>query len=143
MLDKGKIIFIEQGCVSCHTPPLYTNNELTPVDDFEPPADHFKKYSIFNISVGTDPGLSLYTRRGSGYYKIPSLIGAWNRTAFLHDGQLANLEDLFDSTRLSPNYTPTYFKPIGIKQMAVPGHPFGMELKLNEKKALVAFIKSL
>jgi hypothetical protein len=71
------------------------------------------------------------------------LIGAWNRTAFLHDGHLANLEDLFDSARFSPAYTPTYFKPIGVKQMAVPGHPFGMELTRDEKKALVAFVKSL
>lgn len=143
LLEKGKTIFIQQGCVSCHTPPLYTNNKLTPVDGFEPPASHFKKYSIFNISVGTDPGLSLYTRRGSGYYKVPSLIGSWNRTAFLHDGHLADLEDLFDTARFSPNYIPTYFKPIGVTHMAVPGHPFGMELTTDEKKALVAFIKSL
>jgi hypothetical protein len=143
LLEKGKTIFIQQGCVTCHTPPLYTNNKLTPVDGFEPPAAHFKKYEIFNISVGTDPGLSLYTRRGSGYYKVPSLIGAWNRTAFLHDGHLKNLEDVFDSARLSPAYTPTYFKPIGVQQMAVPGHPFGMELPVEDKKALVAFIKSL
>lgn len=143
LLEKGKKIFIEQGCATCHTPPLYTNNKLTPVDGFEPTEAHLKKYDIFNISIGTDPGLSLYTRRGSGYYKIPSLIGAWNRTAFLHDGHLANLEDLFDSTRFSPNYIPTYFKPIGVERMAVPGHPFGMELNAEEVKALVAFIKSL
>ena len=143
LLEKGKTIFIQQGCVSCHTPPLYTNNKLTPVDGFEPPADHFEKYHIFNISVGTDPGLALYTRRSSGYYKVPSLIGAWNRTAFFHDGQLANLEDLFDPTRLSSCYTPTYFKPIGIQHMAVPGHTFGMGLDKEDKKALVAFIKSL
>jgi hypothetical protein len=143
LLQKGKAIFTEQGCVTCHTPPLYTNNKLTPVDGFEPPASHFKKYDIFDVSVGTDPGLSLYTRRGSGYYKVPSLIGAWNRTAFLHDGHLATLEDMFDSARLSPNYTPTYFKPLGVTQMAVPGHTFGMELKPDDKKALVAFIKSL
>jgi hypothetical protein len=143
LLEKGKMIFIEQGCVSCHTPPLYTNNMLTPVDGFDPPASHLEKYQIFNISVGTDPGLSLYTRRGSGYYKIPSLIGSWNRTAFLHDGHLKNLEDLFDSTRLSPEYEPTYYKPRGVKKMAVPGHPFGMKLTEEEKKALVAFVKSL
>jgi len=143
LLQKGKTIFVEQGCVTCHTPPLYTNNKLTPVDGFEPSDSHFKQYDIFDISVGTDPGLSLYTRRGSGYYKVPSLIGAWNRTAFLHDGHLANLEDLFDSARLLSNYTPTHFKPIGVAKMAVPGHTFGMELKPDEKKALVAFIKSL
>jgi hypothetical protein len=143
LLQKGKIIFIEQGCVTCHTPPLYTNNKLTPVDGFEPPASDFKKYGIFNISVGTDPGLSLYTRRGTGYYKIPSLIGAWNRTAFMHNGNLANLEDMFDSKRMEANYVPTGYKPAWLSQMAVPGHPFGMELKPDEKKALVAFIKSL
>ena len=143
LLQKGKRIFIEQGCATCHTPPLYTNNKLTPVDGFEPPDSHLNKYSIFNISIGTEPGLSLYTRRGSGYYKIPSLIGAWNRTAFLHDGSLATLEDLFDKRRLSEDYIPTYFKPWGTKHMAVPGHPFGMDLKEDEKKALVAFVKSL
>lgn len=143
LLEKGKKIFIEQGCATCHTPPLYTNNKLTPVDGFEPPASHFSKYSIFNISVGTDPRLSLYTRRGSGYYKVPSLIGAWNRTAFLHDGHLARLEDLFDTARFSANYVPTYYMPLGVERMAVPGHPFGMELDAEGKKALVAFIKSL
>lgn len=143
LLEKGKTIFIEQGCATCHTPPFYSNNKLTPVDGFEPPPAHFKKYSIFNISVGTDPRLSLYTRRGSGYYKVPSLIGAWNRTAFLHDGHLASLEDLFDKARFSPDYRPTYYKPIGVDRMAVPGHPFGMDLNADDKKALIAFIKSL
>lgn len=143
LLEKGKNIFIQQGCVTCHTPPMYTNNKLTPVDGFEPPATHFKTHDIFNISVGTDPGLSLYTRRGSGYYKVPSLIGVWNRTAFLHDGHLKDLEDLFDSARFSPNYTPTWFKPIGVEHMAVPGHPFGTDLSSEDKKALVAFLKSL
>jgi hypothetical protein len=143
LLEKGKTIFIQQGCVSCHTPPFYTNNKLTPVDGFEPPSAHFKKYSIFNISIGTEPGLSLYTRRGSGYYKVPSLIGSWNRTAFLHDGSLARLEDMFDPARLSADYTPTYFKPSGVIHAAVPGHPFGMELNADDKKALLAFIKSL
>lgn len=143
LLERGKTVFIQQGCVSCHTPPLYTNNKLTPVDGYEPPAAHLKTYDIFNISVETDPGLSLYSRRGSGYYKIPSLIGAWNRTAFLHDGHLKTLEDMFDPARLSPNYIPTYFKPLGVERMAVLGHPFGMELGADDKKALVAFIKSL
>jgi hypothetical protein len=143
LLAKGKEIFVQQGCATCHTPPLYSNNKLTPVDGFEPPASHFKEYSIFNVSVGTDPRLSLYTRRGSGYYKIPSLIGAWNRTAFLHDGHLATLEDLFDTARFSPHYKPTYYKPLGVEEMAVPGHPFGTDLNPGDKKALIAFVKSL
>jgi hypothetical protein len=137
------MIFKEQGCVTCHTPPLYTNNKLTPADGFEPPKDHLKKYDIFNISVGTDPTLALHTRRGSGYYKVPSLIGAWNRTAFLHNGGLANLEDLLDPKRLEPDYIPTGFKPLWLKHMAVTGHPFGLELNTADKKALVAYLKSI
>ena len=143
LLSKGEVIFKEQGCVTCHTPPLYSNNKLTPVDDFVPPKDHFKKYNIFDISVGTDPVLALYTRKGTGYYKVPSLVGAWNRTAFLHGGNLANLEDLFDPKRLQPDYTPTGYMPPWLTHMAVPGHPFGMELSEKDKGALVAFIKSL
>ena len=143
LLSKGEVIFKEDGCVTCHTPPLYSNNKLTPVDDFVPPKEHFKKYNIFDISVGTDPVLALYTRKGTGYYKVPSLVGAWNRTAFLHGGNLANLEDLFDPKRLEPDYTPTGYMPPWLTHVAVPGHPFGMELNEKDKKALVAFIKSL
>jgi hypothetical protein len=143
LLKKGEQIFTEQGCVTCHTPPYYSNNKLTPVDGFEIPPKHFKEYSIFDLSVGTDPGLALYTRRGTGYYKVPSLVGAWNRTAFLHSGNLASLEDLFDPKRFEPGYIPTGYKPAWLTHMAVPGHPFGMELNEKDKYALVAFIKSL
>ncbi|HTE33349.1 MAG TPA: hypothetical protein VK666_23370, partial [Chryseolinea sp.] len=109
----------------------------------EPPASHLRQYDIFNISVGTDPGLSLYTRRGTGYYKVPSLIGAWNRTAFLHGGYLANLEDMFDSKRLNADYVPTLYRPYWVDRMAVVGHPFGTELSEQDKSALIAFVKSL
>ena len=30
------------------------------------------------VSVGTDPGLALHTRKGTGYYNVPSLKGAWS-----------------------------------------------------------------
>jgi hypothetical protein len=143
LLAKGEIIFKEQGCVTCHTPPLYSNNKLTPADGFDPPKSHFKRYDIFDVSVETDPVLALYTRRGTGYYKVPSLVGAWNRTAFLHNGNLANLEDLLDPKRFEPDYIPTGYKPAWLSHMAIPGHPFGIELNDKDKKALIAFIKSL
>jgi hypothetical protein len=50
---------------------------------------------------------------------------------------------LFDPKRLEPNYIPTGYKPAWLSHMAVPGHPFGMELNEKDKKALVAFLKSL
>jgi hypothetical protein len=53
---------------------------------FTPPADHAGKYDILDVSVGTDPNLALKTRRGTGYYKVPSLKGVWYRGPFEHSG---------------------------------------------------------
>ena len=36
------------------------------------------------------------TRRGTGYYKVPSLKGVWYRGPFEHMGSVATLEDWFD-----------------------------------------------
>ena len=143
LLSRGETIFKEQGCITCHTPPLYTNNQLTPALGFEPPKEHFEKYDIFNVSVETDPTLAMKSRRGTGYYKIPSLLGLWYRGPYLHSGNLANLEDLFDPARLQDDYVPTGYKPYMVETMAVKGHEFGMELNEGDKQALVAFLKSL
>jgi hypothetical protein len=40
------------------------------------------------------------TRRGTGYYKVPSLRGVWYRGPFEHNGSVATLEDWFDPSRL-------------------------------------------
>jgi hypothetical protein len=50
---------------------------------------------------------------------------------------------MFDPKRLHTDYTPTGYKPPWLTHMAVHGHPFGMELNEKDKRALVAFIKSL
>jgi cytochrome c peroxidase len=49
-----------------------------------------------DVSVGTDPGLATRTRRGTGFYKVPSLRGVWYRNAFGHSGQAASLEEWLD-----------------------------------------------
>src|SRR5260221_6603390 len=90
---RGKRVFERERCAVCHAPPLYTNNKLTPVEGFAIPKDHLKRYDVLPVVVGTDPGLALQTRRGTGYYKIPSLKGVWYRTMFPHDGSCATLED--------------------------------------------------
>ena len=36
----GKQVFDRQGCATCHTPPLYTNNMLTPAKGYTVPANH-------------------------------------------------------------------------------------------------------
>ncbi len=139
----GKKIFARESCGTCHTPPLYTNNKLTPADGFKVPADHDKQFDIMQISVGTDPRLTLQTRRGTGYYKVPSLKGVWYRGPFEHNGSVATLEDWFDPARLRETYVPTGFRGQGVKSRAVKGHPFGLDLSLQDRKALIAFLKTL
>ena len=143
MVMKGKLIFEREDCGTCHTPPLYTSNLLIPVDGFNPPANHYKLYDILDMSVGTNPDLSLYTRRGTGYYKVPSLLGVWYRGPFGHSGHIATLEDWFDKHRLDNDYIPTGFKPAFSKTMAVKGHEFGLGITKDEKAALIAFLRSL
>ena len=139
----GKAIFEREGCETCHTPPLYTNNKLTPALGFKPPKEHFQMMDILDVTVGTDPNLALKTRKGTGYYKVPSLKGVWYRGLYLHDGAVASLEDLFNPDRLSDKYLPSGFRGHRVQTRAVPGHEFGLKLKLEEKASLLAFLRTL
>ena len=69
----GEKIFEREGCAGCHTPGLYTNNKLTLAKGFTPPAGTPSTLDVMAVSVGTDPDLALKTRKGTGYYKVPSL----------------------------------------------------------------------
>lgn len=111
---------------------------------FDPPDDAFKRgLDVSTRRVGTDPGLALKTRKGTGYYKVPSLRGLWYRGLYEHSGSVSSLEDWFDRRRLRDDYVPTGWRGRGIKIRAVAGHPFGLDLSEEDKKALIAFLKTL
>ena len=148
LAQRGYEVFMTEACDACHTPPLYTNNMLMPVSDklqfvessnSSPP----NPTDILNIPINTDPNLALGTRRGTGYYKVPSLKGLWYRGPFEHNGSVATLEDWFDIRRLRDDYVPTGFRGHGVKTRAVKGHEFGLSLTDEERKALIAFLKTL
>ena len=143
LVRRGDQIFSRAGCVNCHVPPNYTSGKLTLAQGWEPPPNHPYRNDIVRVSVGTDPGLALKTRKGTGFYKIPSLRGVWYRPRLLHDGSVASLEELFDSARLDSAYAPKGWNPPGVSQRAVPGHVFGLLLNADEKVALLAFLRSL
>jgi hypothetical protein len=140
---RGEKIFEREGCASCHTAPLYTNNKLIPVEGFKVPQDHFKKFDILALSIGTDPNLTMTTRRGTGYYRVPSLKGVWYRGPFEHSGSVATLEDWLDPRRLSDDSVPTGFKGYGMKTRPIKGHEFGLNLSTPDQSALIAFLKTL
>jgi mono/diheme cytochrome c family protein len=52
----GQQIFQREGCVNCHTPPLYTSNKLTLAAGYMPPKDASATLDVLRLSVGTDPG---------------------------------------------------------------------------------------
>jgi hypothetical protein len=143
--QRGKGIFETSGCAGCHTPPLYTNNMLIRVTGFEPPGDAASAALpvMKGISMDTDPGLALKTRKGTGYYKVPSLKGLWYRDLIEHSGSVASLEDWFDAKRLRDDYVPGGWKGPGVKSRAVKGHQFGLNLSGEDKRALVAFLRTL
>jgi hypothetical protein len=139
----GKQIFVRERCGRCHTPPLYTNNRVTLALGFTPPADTPATLDVMDISVGTDPGLALATRKGTGYYKVPSLKGVWYRGHYLHDGSAASLEELFDPDRLKPSHVPGGWILPGEKTHAIKGHEFGLRLTPTEREVLLAFLRTL
>jgi hypothetical protein len=138
----GSKIFQREGCANCHTPPLYTNNKLTLAAGFEASEELRRANDILPISVGTDPALALYTRRGTGFYKVPSLKGVWYRGPLEHSGSVATLEDWFDPARLRDDYVPTGFRG-NKKTRAVKGHEFGLNVPSADKAALIAFLRTL
>ena len=123
---RGRRIFQREGCPTCHTPPLYTNNQLVSWE-----------------RIGTDSRYTLQTRKGTGYYKGPSLKGVWYRTPLEHNGSVKTLEDWFDPARLHSGYQPTGFRGSGIQHRAVTGHKFGLALSPSDKSALLAFLRTL
>jgi hypothetical protein len=140
LAQKGYEVFMTEACDVCHTPPLYTNNMLLPVARFEVDP---RNNDILNIPINTDPNLALSTRRGTGYYKVPSLKGVWYRGPFEHNGSVATLEDWFDIRRLRDDYVPTGFRGFGVTTRAVKGHEYGLSLTAEERTALIEFLRTL
>ena len=138
--QAGQKIFEREGCVNCHRPPLYTNNKLTLAKGLKPPPSNL---DVLPISVGTDQGLALKTRKGTGYYKVPSLRGVWYRGRYLHDGSVASLEEMFNPDRVKDTHVPGGFIPAGLKTWAIQGHEFGLKLDAAEREQLIAFLRTL
>jgi hypothetical protein len=139
----GQKIFEREHCTTCHVPPLYTSNKLTLAQGFSPPKDKPASLDVLPVSLGTDPGLALKTRKGTGYYKVPSLKGVWYRGRYLHDGSAASLEEMFDPDRTQETHVPGGWRPLGTTTRAIPGHPFGLQLNTPERDQLIAFLKTL
>ena len=78
--------------------------------------------------------------RGTGFYKVPSLRGVWYRNAFVHGGQAETMDEWLDPARRKDSYVPKGFH---IGPGPIKGHEFGLTLSPADKRALIAFLKTL
>ncbi len=136
----GERVFERERCSTCHPAPIYTNNKLTPAPGFRITPQMRQTDAIMDVSVGTDPGLAMNTRRGTGFYKVPSLRGLWLRSYYGHQASTASLEEWFDPARLGPGYEP---KGYHFERGPIAGHEFGLRLSPRDKGALIAFLRTL
>ena len=138
----GEKVFATAGCINCHTPPVYTNNRLTLAKGFHPSDALLKEFDVLPVSVGTDPNLALQTRKGTGFYRVPSLRMLWLYRCFLHDGSIGTLEELFSPDRLKPEFRSSNWSELTLAHV-VQGHPFGLDLSIGDRTALIAFLRTL
>jgi hypothetical protein len=55
-------------------------------------------------------------------------------------GQAQTLEEWFDPARLNPNYVPEGFH---LAPGPINGHQFGLKLSREDRRALIAFLRTL
>jgi len=53
------------------------------------------------------------------------------------------LEDWFDPKRVNDDYVPTAYRGFGVRTRAVKGHLYGLGLSAEDRRALIAFLKTL
>ena len=140
---KGRAVFEREGCSGCHSGSGFTNEKLMAAPGFKVPEAHLKLYSIEPGSIGTDAKLAMETRRGTGYYRVPSLNGLWYRGPFGHNGSVVELEHWFTPQRLTPEFFPAGFGGLSGPQGAVPGHEFGLRLGAQDMAALLGYLRTL
>lgn len=85
--ERGRIVFEQEACDVCHTPPLYTS-------DLRPTLEE----------IGTDDAAGRSPIRGTGRWRVPSLRGVGGNAPYLHHGAVATLEQLLDPQREEPGH---------------------------------------
>ncbi|MCA9665315.1 MAG: c-type cytochrome [Myxococcales bacterium] len=101
-LARGKALFGER-CASCHRPDRGFAGEM-----------------VLASQLMHDPAVATTPERGTGYYKVPSLVGVRYGAPYLHDGSEPTLASLLER-----------------------GHPRGRAISGDDQRALIAYLETL
>lgn len=101
--DAADARVFEMRCAGCHDPDQGFAGGLVQAD-----------------MLLTDPRAARSPTRGTGHYKVPSLLSVADAAPYLHDGRVPSLDALLRE-----------------------GHPFGDPIDAAERAALLRFLKTL
>jgi cytochrome c peroxidase len=118
----GQWIFESKGaCWKCHTPPLFTD-------------ERFHNTGVSVLDGKPELGRAAVTNddHDKGRFKTPTLRGVRLTAPFMHDGSIDSLEAVVDFYERGGNDNPQ-----------LDGKLKQLELTAEDKRALVAFLRSL
>ena len=73
--------------------------------------------------TGTDTAVGLSEDRGTGFYRVPTLVGVAARAPYYHDASAPSLDTILRRTG--------------------PGHPFAPDLREDERAAILRVLNAL
>lgn len=100
--------------------------------------DAFSGPPIAAERIGTDRALAFGGARGTGKYRPAALIRVSAAAPYFHNGAVPTLEDVLSPARFEPSYANS-----PLAKGPVPGHKYGTDLPLEDRSALVAFLRTL
>ncbi len=101
--DSAGADVFERNCASCHRPDNGFSGDLVAAE-----------------LLTSDPVSAFSPDRGTGFYKVPSLLGVGDGGPYLHDGSAPDLDALLEQ-----------------------GHPHGTALPSNQRQLLIEFLEAL
>lgn len=124
--EKGKKLF-EVKCAACHATDLFTDGSFR--NNGLPPYPGLDDKGLAGVSFDKDDQYK---------FKVPSLRNVAVTKPYMHDGRFGSLESVLDfydhKVKNSPNLDSILIREDGT---------LGIKIKEDEKKALIAFLKTL
>ncbi len=115
-------------CSECHTPPLFTNNQIAVIGVPQPENRPF--------DVGAE--LTFASRKLRGGFKVPTLRNISNTAPYMHQGNFSNLRDATEFYNKGRGHAAPKNNPLYLHW-----HINEPDLTSNEIDLLVTFMKTL